>query len=204
MRFINRIFEQTLVRVLSQIIATLLISAIPVLSTSVISKFKTGSWTKLFLQIPPITAFGALIILPVLSWIAIRIIKVKRYNRPKDPGAVWIPPHGWRPIRYYLYSDVLWLVKIPEASDFDVLRFRGIDNYMASIKDTEVTVDLEGYCPKCKTELTEQLRFFKRYLWKCLKCDFEKKSDKPFKDIRPNVLKLVRSDWRNNRSLPLR
>lgn len=176
---------------LNKIIAPLVVALLTFMIISIASKIDTGDWMEWFGLIPRTIwiIFGLIIFL----WIIVIAIRNRfKQMRKLDAGSgagvlVW-PTHGWTVIGKRNYSGVVWRICVPAPSPW-----RTFDPSRISV--SSIDVETPPRCPDCETELEERHSFWGAYIWRCVKCDFKKRSWDSCHKVAKRVEKIARREW---------
>ncbi|MGB2800214.1 MAG: hypothetical protein WBC55_01340 [Dehalococcoidia bacterium] len=149
------------------------------------------------------------IVLSILNWVPFRIKAWLRWAKPiRLPKATTYL--GYVDLGVSEYAGVNWLLKYQKPfgahghGDYlwHLQQGRPINNTSDAVR----RLHIEGpYCPECETnfELNFELvetrslwRFWKKYKWSCINCDFKKRSKKRAYDVRWVAEKLFEAKLR--------
>ena len=145
------------------------------------------------------------IILSILNWLPSRIKAWLRWAKPiRLPKATTYL--GYVDLGFSEWSGVKWLLKYQKPSGahghgdylWHLQQGRPINNASDAVKQLHI----DGpYCPECEInpELLETRslwRFWKKYQWSCVNCDFKKRGKKSAYDVRWEANKFFEAKWR--------
>lgn len=174
---------------MNRIVAPLLVVLLTPVAIGVGSKIITGDYVKWFKVIHVWIVLGG----AVLFWVIIAVHKrIKRLQKLRDSpslSVVSIPVYGWITIGEIEYAGVKWMIRAPAPPPFS-LSYRG-----KNISPSDLKVEIPPRCPNCKTELEESPNFWGGYLWKCVRCGFQKKNKESYYKVVRYVEKIARREW---------
>lgn len=176
---------------LDRIIAPLVVVLLTPIIIGIASKINTGDWIKWFGIIPKESwiIFGIVIFL----WVIIiakrnRIKKLQKLDAGPGVFVISTPAFGWVTIGKLNYAGVVWRVSIPAPApgeSFNPLK----------ITPSSIEVEIPPRCPKCETELEQSHSFWGGYIWRCVRCGFQKRNRDSYYREKDRVEKIARRDW---------
>jgi len=176
---------------LDKIVAPLIVTVLTPIIIIVASKINTGDWTKWFGFISKTTwiIFGLIVFL----WIIIIIIRnrVKQLQKLNAGPRIFIistPAFGWITIGKLNYAGVVWRVRAPAPRPWETFD-------PSSISQSGVEVETPPRCPKCETELEQSHSFWGGYIWRCVRCGFQKRSRDSYYREAERAEKIARREW---------
>jgi hypothetical protein len=187
----TKLSENILEKVLFPIILLLLTPLITVLG----SKLQTGSWTAWFVNKPKYVYFifgGVVLLWFTTTLIRKRLKKIERQNYFDLVGPVVIPAFGYIQIDEIKHADVLWKVRAPAQAPSLWDEFS-----ISNINPNAINIYTPPICPKCRTELEEELRFFGGYRWSCIRCGFSIKQKHSYYREKIRAQRLAQSYWQD-------
>ncbi len=170
------------------IIPILLAFLIPII-TGIGSKVSTGNWWVWFTSVP--TTLWVIVVIIILLWIIIISIRYRVRQLHKDGHSlisiISIPYGGWRDVGKIRYADVIWIVRVP-ATPWYELDPKPITAY-------DLDLQTPPRCPKCETEIEQTKSFWGGYIWKCVKCGFQKRNSESYYREAERAEKIARRDF---------
>lgn len=131
------------------------------------------NWLTLIYSIPPL--IWQILTLIFVVWII--TISIRRHMSYYSLPFGFIPMGGWEDIGTYQYDGVIWRLRIPMERPF-------------GNKEPHINIDPHPRCPKCETKL-ENIDKYYWYSWKCVRCNFKKRTWNTFRKDAERVEKLV-------------
>ncbi len=178
-----------------KIIAPLIVFLLGTLIVMAVSQY-TGKWLGAFEPVPNWFSAAILLALILACAVILRFSQIKK----RDSPLMWtLPsaPYGWQPFGQAEYAGVLWDVRIPRNLEKALPYDRRIDYSILDYPDIvadNLDVGTPPKCPKCKTEIEEESRFFGGYTWKCARCGFHKKNKDSYDREADRVLTIARRE----------
>jgi len=178
---------------LDRIVVPLVVGLLTPIIIGIASKINTGDWTKLFGLIPKTLwiIFGVVIFL----WVIIIAIhnRVKQLQEldvgPRVDYVTSTPLFGWVTIGKLNYAGVVWRVRAPALP----VPWESFNS--SRISPSSIEIEIPPRCPKCETELEESHSFWRRYIWKCVRCGFQKRNRDSYYREEDRVEKIARREW---------
>ena len=169
---------------LDKIVAPLFVGLLLTIIIAIASKINTGDWIEWFGLIPNTwwIGFGLVISLWVII-IAIRN-RVKQTHESDSISFASVPRFGWVPIIGINYAGVGWRIRAPATAPWESSM-----NYPSSID-----VETPPRCPKCETEIEQSRGFWGGYIWKCVRCDFQKRNRDSYYKEKKRVKKIAKRE----------
>jgi len=99
------------------------------------------------------------------------------------------PPYGWEELTRMLYKDVKWVVQ-RDGRGPDARRLIPRNDPRPSM----IHIEKPARCPNCETELKEDRRLLRGFIWHCINCGFKKRSKVNFQEASKNVELLLRRE----------
>ena len=173
---------------LDKIIVPILLAFLIPIVTGIGSKASTGNWLEWFANVP-IQVWITLIILFAL-WILVIAIRYRIKNLHKgshSPVSIITLPYGsWRTVGKLTYADVVWIISAPAPPWYE-LDLKPINPY-------DLDINTPPRCPKCETEIEQTKSFWGGYVWKCVKCGFNKRNRESYYREGERVKKIARRE----------
>jgi ribosomal protein L37AE/L43A len=172
--------------VLRNLTTPILVLFLTPLVTAAGSAFATGDWWQWFGSVP--VALWMALAAGTVFWIAaIQRLKHLQQGSGSPVSFIAVPYDGWHVVDQTSYADVLWNVRIPRPSKWD------LDPRPVEPHDLDIATPPR--CPKCKTELEEARSFWGGYVWRCVACGFSKRNRESYYREAERVEKIVRRQY---------
>lgn len=155
-----------------------------IVTLSSFSWYEYGHWFEIWMAIPWYVYLA--IIMVIIATILVANYRKKFFQKNSMPH-VWGGVIGGSYELYGTqeYESVIWRIMIPTRNPYDL--------YWEPQKIEDCyKIESIPRCPKCKTELTQDMNFFS-FKWHCVNCGYSRKSKLSFYVSKQNVMKIVRS-----------
>ncbi len=151
-----------------------------------------GQWGGhlLFLRVPLwgiiLTCFG---LGGIGAFLRLRRIRSRRSYGPF--GIAWAR-YGYTELGYPEWDGVLWRLRSPNPSP--LARFAPpLEGSGSTPSEIAERLEVAGpFCPRCKTELEQQEKFFGGYMWRCPREDFAQKKRRSIYEARDSAIRVFR------------
>jgi len=174
---------------LDKIIVPILLAFLIPVVTSIGSKVSTGNWLEWFATIPSQVWITLVIIFAL--WILVIAIRYRFKHLRKEGQSpisiISVPYGGWRNIGKLKYADVIWIVRAPAPPWYEL--------NPEPITPHDLDIDTPPRCPKCETELEQAQSFWGGYVWKCVKCGFQKRNRESYYKEEERAKKIARREF---------
>lgn len=179
---------------LDKIIVPILLAFLIPVVTGIGSKASTGNWLEWFATIQSQVWITLVIIFALwILVIAIRYrIKHLRKEGQSPISIISVPYGGWRNIGKLKYADVIWIVRAPAPPWYEL--------NPEPITPHDLDIDTPPRCPKCETEIEQAQSFWGGYVWKCVKCGFQKRNRESYYKEEERAKKIARREFEMYRS----
>ncbi len=174
---------------LDKILIPIVLGFLIPIATVVGSKFSTGDWLVWFSNVPIWIwiVIGALI----TAWIIVIAIRRRISKLREDDHSpiqiISMPDGGWAEAGKIGYAGVYWIVLAPKNPWYELEPKR--------ITARDLDMDTPPRCPKCETEIEQSKSFWGGYVWKCVRCDFQKRNRDSYYREKERALKVVKREW---------
>jgi len=172
--------------ILRNLATPILVLFLTPLITGAGSVFATGNWWKWF-GLVPIELWIILAVVAVFWMIVIQRLKRVQQGSRSLISFITIPYDGWKTVSQASYAGVLWNVRVPCPSKWD------LDPRPVAPHDLDIATPPR--CPNCQTELEETQSFWGGYVWRCAACGFKKRNRDSYYREAERVEKIMRRQY---------
>jgi len=174
---------------LDKIVVPILLAFLIPVVTSIGSKISTGNWSEWFATIPSQVWITLVIIFAL--WILVIAIRYRTRHLRKESQStisiISVPYGGWRNIGKLKYADVIWIVRAPAPPWYELSP--------EPITPHDLDIDTPPRCSKCETEIEQSQSFWGGYVWKCVKCGFQKRNRESYYKEEERAKKIARREF---------
>jgi ribosomal protein L37AE/L43A/uncharacterized integral membrane protein len=192
---VRRLAEKLFDTFLDAVLLPVLAPIGTLVATAVGSKLSTGDWLTWLRAVPMkvwliLFAVGGIWFVAVLIGRRVRELRAARSH--SGPAVFSVPMHGWIELAEFTHTGVLWRVRAPRESTWEL-------EDKTSVDPSDIDVATPPRCPRCKTELEESQRFLGGYVWKCVRCGFKRSNKESFYREADRAEKIARREWEMRR-----
>jgi len=174
---------------LDKIVVPVLLALLIPIVTGIGSKASTGNWLEWFASVPSQVWITLAIIFAF--WILVIVIRTRIKHLHKESQSpisiISIPYGGWRNVGKLKYADVIWIVRAPATPWYEL--------DPKPITSQDLDIDIPPRCPECETEIEQTQSFWGGYIWKCVKCGFQKRNRESYYREEERAKKIARRDF---------